>query len=154
MMVLGVSVTSAPNISSLAVGVSTLGAGAGGGGGVSAGAGLDAWANADEATPSASTAARVIARRGHVIEISMKPARFRLDARVPNLSRPRRSGINENASGGHVLWPRRWPSIGHLPSKTHTFVSISRTQPSRRTMSALANRPFVKMNGLGNEIVV
>jgi hypothetical protein len=51
--------------------------GAGGGGAPGAGA----CAKADEATPTARTAARVVARQRQVIEISMKTARFRLGAR-------------------------------------------------------------------------
>ena len=42
---------------------------------------------------------------------------------------------------------RPWPSFGHFPYKRDL-------PPSGPSMSALANRPFVKMNGLGNEIVV
>ena len=42
--------------------------------------------------------------------------------------------------------PKHWPSIGRFPYKRAPFTGF--------VMSALANRPFVKMNGLGNEIVV
>jgi diaminopimelate epimerase len=40
-----------------------------------------------------------------------------------------------------------WPSFGHFPYNRGNFIPAL-------SMSALANRPFVKMNGLGNEIVV
>ncbi len=41
-----------------------------------------------------------------------------------------------------------WPLFGHFPYKQPVTVNIP------KNMSALANRSFVKMNGLGNEIVV
>src|SRR5471032_1610875 len=74
MMVFAVSVTSTPKASLAGAGVAALGAGGGGGG--PSGAGIDACANADEATPSASNAARAVARPGtasqkQVIEISL-----------------------------------------------------------------------------------
>src|SRR4051794_9166163 len=77
MMVLAVSVTSTPNDSLAGAGVAALGAGGGGG---PSGAGMDACANADEATPNASNAARTVVRPGiasriasheQVIEISL-----------------------------------------------------------------------------------
>src|SRR6266446_6995648 len=73
MMVLAVSVTSTPNGSLAGAGVAALGAGAGGG---PSGDGMAACANADEATPSASNAARAVVRPGiasqkQVIEISL-----------------------------------------------------------------------------------
>jgi|SRR6187402_519745 hypothetical protein len=84
MMVLAVSVTSTPNGSLLAdAGGAAFGAAGGGGGGPS-GVGMAPCANADEATPSASSAASVVARQRQVIEISMKlnqSPRFRLGAR-------------------------------------------------------------------------
>src|SRR5205823_319207 len=72
MMVLAVSVTSTPNGSLAGAGAAALG-GAGGG---ASGDGIDACANADEATPSASNAARAVVRPGiasqkRVIEVSL-----------------------------------------------------------------------------------
>src|SRR3954469_10065559 len=118
-----------------------------------------ACANADEATPSASNAARAVVRpkiasriagrfigHGKVIEISLnrKPPRFRLDARESvesTTATKRRNNRNLACSG------QPWSSFGHFPYNRGT-------PSSGPTMSALANRPFVKMNGLGNEIVV
>src|SRR6476661_2235591 len=88
MMVLAVSVTSRPNDSLAGAGVAALGAGGGGGG--PSGDGMDACANADEATPSASSAARAVARprivsriasHEQVIEISLHRKSAALPAR-------------------------------------------------------------------------
>src|SRR3954468_21075619 len=96
MMVFGVSVTSVPNGSLVGTGVAALGAGGGGGG--PSGTGIVACANADEATPSASKAARAVVRPGtasqkQVIEISLDRKLAALPARCAknrsNLSRQR-----------------------------------------------------------------
>src|SRR5712672_1832262 len=114
MMVLAVSVTSTPNGSLAGAGVAALGAGGGGG---PSGAGIDGCANADEATPSASSAARAVGRpriasriatriasrmadHGQVIEISLDRKTAALPARRAknrsNLPRLRGGGIIEN----------------------------------------------------------
>src|SRR5947207_3380772 len=102
MMVLAVSMTSTPNGSLAGAGVAALGAGAGGG---PSGDGMLACANADEATPSASSAARAVARPGiasqkQVIEISLDRKTAALPARCAknrsNLPRRRSGGIIEN----------------------------------------------------------
>src|SRR5436189_6421628 len=75
MMVLGVSVTSSANDSLLLAGLSGFGAGGGGasaaGGGGAAGAGA-VCEKACETMPSASTAARLAARQGPFIVVSLK----------------------------------------------------------------------------------
>src|SRR5436190_9911055 len=71
MMVLAVSVTSTPNGSLDGAGVAALGAGWGGG---PSGVGMDACANADETTPSASSAARAVARPGIASRIASRIA--------------------------------------------------------------------------------
>src|SRR6185295_20407661 len=110
MMVLAVSVTSTPNDSLAGAGVAALGAGGGGG---PSGAGMDACANADEATPSASNMARAVARprivsriasriasHEQVIEISLdrrnRPASGSMRENRSNLPRLRSGGIIEN----------------------------------------------------------
>jgi hypothetical protein len=88
MIVFAVSVTSTPKASLAGAGVAALGAGGGGGG--PSGAGIAACANADEATPSASNAARAAVRprianrtasQKQVIEISLDRKSAALPAR-------------------------------------------------------------------------
>src|SRR6476469_7712914 len=106
MMVLGISVTSTPNASLVGAGVAALGAGAGGG---ASGVGLDACAKAGEATPSANTAARVVARQREVIEISMNrraPGSAReesLKSSMPARGRNNRKTCLFRAGPGHHL---------------------------------------------------
>ena len=82
--------------------------------------------------------------------MKLGPPRFRLGAQeraesakstTPAGRSPHRKAVIDTGL------QRPWPSFGHFPYKRDL-------PPSGPTMSALANRPFVKMNGLGNEIVV
>src|ERR1043166_7074615 len=139
MMVLAVSVTSVPNGSLAGAGVAALGAGGGG----PSGAGMDACPNADEATPSASSAARIasrIADQRQVIKISLDRKSAALPARreesVESTTAAQRRNNRKPVIVARVPG-QPWPSFGHFPYKRGTF------HPGQ-TMSALANRPFVK----------
>ena len=104
--------------------------------------------------PSDSAAASRVARNEQVIEISKtsdRSPRFRLRARrISEIYHAGEAAANNRKPviAARVPAPH-WPSFGHFPYNGTTSGSIPRPN-----MSALANRPFVKMNGLGNEIVV
>src|SRR3954468_7635336 len=65
------------------------------------------------------------------------------------LERPIVTDIGLNLAAKPRLSAARLDRAGQAPASSH----ISRQQ-GPRIMSALANHPFVKMNGIGNEIVV
>jgi diaminopimelate epimerase len=102
---------------------------------------MDVCGNAGETTPNASKTASTLARHRRIIEISLKggaPGSAREESYQSTTAAKRRNNRKTviAMSGLGLLWP------------------LFRHFPYNGTMSALASRAFVKMNGLGNEIVV
>src|SRR4051794_38406742 len=132
MMVLAVSVTSVPNGSLAGAGGAALGAGGGGGG--PSGAGMDACANADEATPSASSAARAVVRPG--IASQKQVIKISLDRKIRRAPGSMREESVESTTAARRRNNRKPVIAAHVPAGTGHHLGISH----------INGAPFIRSN--------